>query len=305
MIFENNSTLIYIESWFIPLDILMIICTTFVVVFALIFLSIIILDKTCHTIPMMLIANSCLAEFIFGIVMFSMVLFTFENDLKQIEYQDSFCIFRGFIGYVVTVLQNYSYLLQAIYRYITVVYPNRLFWQSARIQAFLICFIWILGFLCPIPYVITGEIKYNVDNQICQMPLRLSFLSVYNALIVYMIPISLIIFIYFKLIRYIREMSKRVTPVNTLFHAQRELKMVRRIVILVIGIATIGFPYAIFLFVSYFTTPPKYHFRIAYIFVDVSLAFVMIAIFKFTEPLKISIMKKINGRVNMILPAIT
>jgi hypothetical protein len=304
MILDNNSTSTTIESWFIPLDILMILCTTVAVVLALIILSIVILDKTCHTVQMMLIANSCLAALVFGSDMLGMASFTFQNDLKQIQYQDSLCIFRGYFGYVVTVLQNYSYSLQAIYRYITVVYPTSLFCQSVRFQAFLICLIWIFGFVCPIPYILTNEIKYNVDNQACQMPLRLSFLTIYNALCVYMIPIALIIFIYFKLVRYVKEMSKHVTPVNTLFRAERELKMVRRIVILVVGIITTGFPYAIFVFMSFFTSPPKYHFRIAYIFVDVSLAFVLIALFQFTEQLKTSIKKAISRRINPILPTI-
>jgi hypothetical protein len=253
---------------------------------------------------MMLVANSCLAELIFGSDMLSMALFTFQNDLKQIQYQDSFCVFRGFLGYVVTVLQNYSYLLQAIYRYITVVYPNRFVLQSPKFQVFLICSTWIWGFICPVPYVLTGEIKYIVDDQICQMPLRLSFLIIYNALCVYMIPISLIVLIYFQLVRYVKEMSKNITPVNNLLRAQKELKMVQQIVILVIGIVTTGFPYALFVFISFLTTPPKYHFRIAYIFVDVSLAFVMVTLLKFTEPLKSFIMKRIKQRENMILPAI-
>ncbi len=304
MIFNNMSAAIDTESWFIPFDILMIISTTFSVIFALTFLFIIILDKTCHTVPMILVANSCLAELIFGSDVLAMALFTFQNDLKQIQYYDSLCIFRGFFGYVVTVLQNYSYLLQAIYRCITVVYPTRLFYQSAKFQGFLICSTWIFGFVCPIPYLLTNAIQYNVDNQICQLPLGLSFLTIYNVLCVYTIPISLIVLIYFKLVRYVRGMSKRVTVVNTLYRAQRELKMVRRIVILVVGITTIGFPYALFVFLSLFTNPPKYHFRIAYIFVDASLTFVMIAMFQFTEPLKTSIMKKINGRGNAIVPAI-
>ena len=55
-------------------------------------------------------------------------------------------------------------------------------------------------------------------------------------------------------------MSKHITPVNTLIRAERELKMVRRIVILICDIATICFSYAIFIFVSLFTSPPKYYF---------------------------------------------
>ncbi|CAF3905383.1 unnamed protein product [Adineta steineri] len=80
--------------------------------------------------------------------------------------------------------------------------------------------------------------------------------------------------------------------------------MVRQIVILIISVATIGFPYAIFIFMSLFTSPPKYHFRIAFIFVDVSLPFAMIALYKFTEPLKTSTMKIIYKRTNKIMPAI-
>jgi hypothetical protein len=302
---DNTSMTIHIQSWFIPLDIIMILCTVFAVVLAIFCLIIIIFDKTCHTVPMMLVANSCLAELVFGSDMLAMAAFTFQNDLKQIQYQDSLCIFRGFLGYIVTVLQNYSYLLQAVYRYITVVYPARLSWQSAKFQVFVICLTWMFGFICPIPYIVTGAIIYNVDNQICQMPLRLSFLTIYNVLCVYMIPISLIVLVYFKLVRHTREMSKRVTPANALVRAERELKMVQRIVILVIGVTAIGFPYAVLIFISLFTSPPKYHFRIAYIFVDVSLAFVMMALFQFTEQLKIYIMKRIKGQPNMILPAIT
>jgi hypothetical protein len=186
--------------------------------------------------------------------MFSMVLFIFENDLKQIEYQDSFCI---------------------------------------------------LYFVCPIPYVITGEIKYNIDNQICQILLRISFLTIYNVLIVYVIPISLTVFIYFKLVRYVHEISKHVTPINTLFRAQRGLKMVQPIVILFMSFATIDFPYTVFVFISFFTSSPKYHFRIAIMLMNVSLAFVMVDLYKFTEPLKISIKKKLNERINMVAAAIT
>jgi hypothetical protein len=253
---------------------------------------------------MILVANSCLAELIFGSDMLAMALFTFQNDLKQSQYQDSLCIFRGFLGYVVTVLQNYSYLLQAVYRYITVVYPTCLFYQSVKFQGFLICSTWILGFVCPFPYLLTNEIQYNVDNQICQMPPRLSFLNIFNALCLYVIPISLIILVYFKLVRYVKEMNNHVVGINVLIRAQREVQMVRRIIILVMGVMTIGFPYAIFVFLAFFTTPPKFHFRIAYIFVDVSLLFVMIALLKFTNSLKMSLLKIINGCTNMILLAI-
>ena len=123
---------------------------------------------------MMLVANSCLTELIYASDIFVMAIFTLQNDLKQINIKIHFVFFEVYI-YMALYIQNYSYLLQAIYRYITIVYPTRLFWQSARFQIFLIGLTWICGIIYPIPLVFTGQIIYDVDNQICQMPLHLSF----------------------------------------------------------------------------------------------------------------------------------
>jgi len=293
-----------VESWFIPFDILMLICLIFAIVFALIFLFNIIFDKTCHTISMIFVANSCLAAFILANVLLGMTIFTLQNDLKQIQYQDSLCIFRAYLDYVSCAAFYYSFLLQAIYRYVTVVYPTRLFWQSARTQILLISVTWMFAFVFPIPVMFIDQIVYNIDNQICQSPLRLSFFLIYAANCIYIIPNSMIMFIYLKLVLYVRGMGTRVTPVNTLFHAQRELRMVRRTVILITILFIFGFPYTLFVFMSFFTSIPTYHFRIAYIFLDISVVSVMIALFQFTDPLKMSIMKRINERTNIVMPTV-
>ncbi|CAF4261441.1 unnamed protein product [Adineta steineri] len=139
----------------------------------------------------------------------------------------------------------------------------------------------------------------------CQMSLELSFITVYNVVLLYLIPMNGTILIYFKLVRYVKQMTKNVTLANTLLRAERELKMIRRIVILVSMLITFGLTYAIFIFMSFFTQPPKYHFRIAYIFVNVSLVFILIALFKFTDPIKTSIMKITNRRPNVVIAILT
>ncbi|CAF1362584.1 unnamed protein product [Adineta steineri] len=301
---NNNSLSTNIESWFIPIDILNIICLSSAIILVLIYLIIIIFDKTCHTVPMLLVANSCLAELLLSSNIFWVAIFTLQNDLKRQAYEDPFCIFRGYIGYVACCAQNYSYFLQAIYRYLKVIYPTRLFWQSKRVQIFLIIFVWIVSFTFAFPHIFTGAITYLVDNQMCQMPLHFSILAVYNTFFLYIIPMNCIIFIYFKLVRYVKEMSQHVTPANTLIRAQRELKMVYRIVMLVMILVALGFPYTIFIFMGFFTSPPKYHFRIAYIFVDVSLVFIMVIIFHSTEPLKASVKNRITKRQTTMIQAL-
>ncbi|CAF3713227.1 unnamed protein product [Adineta steineri] len=107
-------------------------------------------------------------------------------------------------------------------------------------------------FVCP--YIAANAIKYFVDNQICQ------------------VPINGIVFIDLKLTRYVREMNKRVTLVNILLRAKKELKIVFRIVILISIFLILGIPYTIFVFMGYFTSPPTYHFRIAVTFIEMRVA---------------------------------
>ncbi|CAF0948409.1 unnamed protein product [Adineta steineri] len=301
---DLNSTLINTESWFIPIDILLLICLFLAILLALLFLFIILIDKTCHTIPMMFVANSCFACLSLTIIMFWTTIFTLQNDLKQISYEDSSCVFRGYMIYVTGGELFYAYLLQATYSYMTVVYHTRLFWQSAKFQLVIICLIWVSVFICILPHLLTHEIKYQVNDQICQMVLHLSVVAVYNIFYVYIIPMSGIMFIYLKLVRYVKEMNQHITPVNTLVRAQRELKMVYRIIILLLILFTMGVPFTIFNFMGFITDPPKYHLRIAYIFVRISLMFVMIVLFKFTDPVKNSIMKKITRRSNTVVAII-
>ncbi|CAF4823410.1 unnamed protein product [Rotaria sp. Silwood1] len=249
---------------------------------------------------MMLTGNICLSALMCGCCMLAMGLTTFKNDLNQIQFQDSLCIFRAYITYVSGALFINSFLLTAIRQYFTVIYRNHLYFQSIRFQFLLICLTWILSLLFPMPTIFTGDIRYNVDNQICQVYLGFSFSIIYISLCTYGIPVPLIIFIYFKLVRYVYDISNHVIPVNTLSRAKKELKMVQNIVILVFILLILGVPYVLFILMSFFIKPPKYHFRVAYLFIEVSLVFVLLALFQFTEPVKAWVMRKINRRLNMI-----
>ncbi len=100
-------------------------------------------------------------------------------------------------------------------------------------------------------------------------------------------------------------MGKNVTATNTLIRAQRELKMVRRTVILFTILATICFPFTIMIFMAFFNHTPKYDFRIGYAFLDLAGLATEIMLCQFTDPLKASVMKKIKRRPNRIVPAMT
>ncbi|CAF0981002.1 unnamed protein product [Adineta steineri] len=221
--FTENSTKTSVEPWFIPCDIFMLICNILTITLTILFLILIILDKTYRTVPMVLVGNSCLTILCFACTMLGATSSTIEKDLKQIQYQDPLCIFFGYLMYATPTVQNYSILLQAIYRYLLIVHPT---------------------------------------------------------------------------LRYVKRMNRVVTAISTLSRAQRELKMVRRTVILISILVTLFIPYQLFAIMSFFNFTIKYDFRIAFLFGDTGMLCVVIALFKFTDPLKTSLMKRINKWTN-------
>ncbi|CAF1240487.1 unnamed protein product [Adineta ricciae] len=291
--FQNETSPIRNEFWFIPLDLIMLILTSFVCLFTFLFLLIIFLDKTCRSVSTLLLCNSFLSEFLFASVMFSITFFTFRNDIKQIIDKDRSCSFRGYLSYATSAIRSHSYLLQSIYRYIKVVYPSQIFYQSQRFQLILICLTWILSIIHPFPFFFTNQIEYNVDNQVCHMPFQRHFWIFYTCFLAYLNPILIITIIYFKLVRYVHNMSEIITPINRLIHARRQLQLVRRIAFLVIFLVTLGLPYTIFYFLSFVRPPPRYHFRIAFFFVDLSLVFVILVLFQFTNPIRTFLQRQI------------
>ena len=294
------------ESWFVPVVILTIICIVLGILLAALFLVTIIRDRTCHTMQMLFVANSCLIGLIFGTLILGMRVATLKNDLQQFAYRDDLCNFRGYFGYATCSIQNASYLLQALYRYLLVVHRSRVLFRTLKFQLLLILATWLFGLLYPLVFMFNGELVYNVDNQICQLPVHLSFSIIYMASFAYITPVSLTMVVYVKLVRYVHRMSRNVVPANTISRAERELKMVRRTVILVSILIILCFPYALFIFLSFVTSIPKYHFRIVSIFLDVAYLFMIVAVFLFTDSLKAAVLKKRVQPMSstMVLPTI-
>lgn len=53
-----------------------------------------------------------------GMTLLGNAIFELQNDIKQIHHDTYFCQFRGYLGYSLCALQNYSYLIQSFYRFL-------------------------------------------------------------------------------------------------------------------------------------------------------------------------------------------
>ncbi len=66
--------------------------------------------------------------------------------------------------------------------------------------------------------------KYYKGNQICQIVVA-SFTELYHEFFIYFIPIIIITFTYFQLVRYVKEINKSIPSLNTLCCVYRESKL--------------------------------------------------------------------------------
>ena len=294
-----NDTVLQSESWFIPMDIIMIIPLSICTILGVVFLFLVATHRTCWSVPMLFICNSCFVEIALSCVLLATVIYTLKQDLRKELGDIASCVFTMFIVYSLFAAEYYSYLLTALYRYISIVYPNHRFWQSMRCQLCLIISKWIFSIAFGLSVYLTNNIVYNINNQICQAPLGLSVILMYNAVVIYVIPNMGIILVYMLLTRYVHRMSARTTVSNRLFHARRELKLIQRTFILACTLICLGIPYLIFVLISFATEPPKYHFRIAYFFIDFSILIVMILRYYFTQPVK-DIIRRVLPPTNIV-----
>ena len=299
-VFASTVLMTTTEQWFIPLDIVMIASTLFIILLTSIFLLAIVMDKNCHTTPMMLIANTCLAMFVLGCNRLGMNIFTVTNDLKRLRTADSLCALRGYIVNSSYALVMFSFALHAFYRYMVVVHPFRLLWVSLRCQLFLIILTWMFSFCCSLVALCFGKIVYNADNQTCQVPLRFSYAMVFALFYTYMIPILMIAGMYIRLVFYVKAIRERAGASSALVRTRREVKMVRSTVIVVGTLIGAGFPYMIFILMDFFEAPWMFDFRIGFAFIDVLMPSTMLAVYQFNDPLRMSITKRLTVRINRI-----
>ncbi len=92
--------------------------------------------------------------------------------------------------YTSTASFYYSFLIQALYRYLISIYPTRLLFQSFRFQILIICSSWLFCFVYPFTFVFDGQTIYSSNNQICQLPLSFSFSTIYMTSCLFLCPIS-------------------------------------------------------------------------------------------------------------------
>ena len=89
----NKLNRTIVERWFIPIDSLMISSAILIIILSSIFVFVILFEKSCHTVAMLLTGNSCVSAFIWGSCLLGSSLSILKKDLQKIAYEDPLCIY--------------------------------------------------------------------------------------------------------------------------------------------------------------------------------------------------------------------
>jgi hypothetical protein len=272
----------------------MVISTAMALIVSLIYLVVIIWSQGRNMLTSTLLSsNTFLAALIYSSAHFSIAISVLRSDIAVIDgtrkqFHNPFCKSSAFVFYSGCALLYYSYVLEAIQRFSRIVLYDCRWLHEHRIQILFIILQWffcILGTF--IPLFTTNQLQYDIYMNMCIIPIRSSGWTMYYAIFCYSIPLILIGIFYHRLIQYILTVRGRVSAClisgSVVVAAQRQLTLIRRVIVLVSILTISGLPYSVFIFMGFWMDPPVYQFRISFLCVDIALASVVCTMFCYSS----------------------
>jgi hypothetical protein len=142
----------------------MLVCSVLGIVCALIFLSVVIIDRQCRTMTTLLVLNSVIAGFVLNTVYTSQAFYQLTNDGN-----DKLCEFRGFLLHGTCGLLYHTFCIQALYRLVVTLPVRQQYLRSKHVIIFIVLLQWLISSTFGLPILLNGQIKYQAGSRICQV----------------------------------------------------------------------------------------------------------------------------------------
>ena len=203
-------------------------------------------------IPMLLVCNTYFNLVIVSMIMLMMYGHALHNNIiYTLPTNDWWCQFRTFISYVGFCALFYSFVLQSLFRFFRIVLYRWKIFQSPKVYYVGILIQWVVSFLCILPNLLMKDYRILVNEYSCAIDLRnirgliLAFSNTFT------IPVSIVFIMYTYIILYTRRvtnMSQQRKSSNS-----RDLVVVKRIILVLLSIITIGLPTTVLIITSLVT----------------------------------------------------
>jgi hypothetical protein len=213
-------------------------CLDCVIAFAFLALAFI-YRRRCFNFPTLLACNTALAVLFSSANHIAIAVYMFIWDQYLTPNIDSLCALRAYLHHSTIACVHHSFILLAIERYCKI--RQYTFLKTHRRKICFVLFQWIFDFTFDLPPFITGNMVKLASDNLCFIILTRLDLVLYLAGVSFLLTDVTLSIIYRLLVRHVRQASARLNN-NQQVRMQRDLTMVRRIVLLNSQLAIIGIP---------------------------------------------------------------
>ena len=145
-------------------SILMIICSIFGILCAVLFILIICFNRQCHRLTVLFVLNSTLAGLIANVTCICQAIY------QLIDHSDDrLCPFRGFLLQTSTGMLYHTLCVQAFHRLFVTVYSTRRSLQTQQMTVIMVILQWIISSGFALPLLFTNRFIYQSGSRICQV----------------------------------------------------------------------------------------------------------------------------------------
>jgi hypothetical protein len=281
------SSLFYIVNFS-----LLIIVSVVGIIFACLTLTIVIIDRKCHTTTNLFLCNTSVA--IICIFILHLIDFAYSLPDNWVNYQPA-CGFRAYIASMLCAVICYSYSIQALSRLFSVVFYKYKYLQASRVHWLMIIISWLISILTSIvPFFYHNAYGLEQESRMCTNTTKIFFTSLYSVVIDFVIPLNIVTVIYGIIFHYARQSTRRVvtfisntTKISTL-NVKREMKLMKNMS-LSLGLLTCGgTPYLILVLwhATQDQPPPEAFYLLSIMSILICSSLNMIALFYMSKDVK-------------------
>lgn len=253
--------------------------------------------RQCFNFPTLLTCNTALAILLFSIVNIAMAVYMhFWDQQKQPEIDD-LCATRAFLHHSTIAAIHHAFTLQAIERYCKVL-QIRLF-NSWNRRLGIVLFQWTFDLSFAIPILLTGNMEKTKRDNMCLVSLHRLELVFYMFISSFVLSDVGLIIIYYRLVKHVRNVSAN-TQIHHRLHNNRDVTMVKRIVLLNAQLAAVGCPVLFIILGSAFREDlfPIKTLRVFATSINLSLSPILLVLFWSTPSLK-KVLLELKAYVNV------
>ena len=219
-----------------------------ILIYLLIFFIVLKSRRELRDVSLLLTCNTAVSAFLTcstSCVMISSDLFT-----GFLTYNMNFCIAWGLLYDMFECSIYFSYCLQSIYRLCRVVFYKKRFLLSHSLYIILIIGQWLLTLILLLPPVfVNWYVRLPTDN-FCLVPYTYLGPEMYHILILYLVPLICLAVVYMWITTYMRNISQTSMLVVVAIQRQRnqrDLAVIKRILLLLSVLIVLRFPTVIFM----------------------------------------------------------